>query len=147
MTDIVTSWNVTRGVGDWAIESGALASGGDLATAVLVSLFTDRRAGDDDALPDGSDDRRGWWGDLEQDVAIGSRLWLLERSRLTEEVAGAAADYAREALQWLLDDKVASGIRVGAVLAGRSQLNLAVTVTRSNGEKLSLQYNWAWPQA
>jgi hypothetical protein len=34
-----------------------------LQTAVIISLFSDRRAGPDDAMPAGETDRRGWVGD------------------------------------------------------------------------------------
>ena len=79
MTDITTIWVVESGTGDWSISGGALASGDDLASAVLISLFTDGLAGDDDIPPDGSGDRRGWWGDAGEDIPIGSKLWLLDR--------------------------------------------------------------------
>ena len=58
MSDITTTWTVETGTGDWSIMGGALASGDDLASAVLISLFTDRIADDSDIPPDGSDDRR-----------------------------------------------------------------------------------------
>jgi len=52
-----------------------------LARAVIISLFTWRRANPDDVLPAG-DDRQGWFGDTFAEVRgdrIGSRLWLLSR--------------------------------------------------------------------
>jgi phage gp46-like protein len=36
----------------------------------------------------------------------GSRLWLLDRSKRTPDVLDRAVTYGREALQWLLDDRV-----------------------------------------
>ncbi len=51
-----------------------------LVRAVLISLFTWRRANADDTLPDPRGFRMGWWGDTYPVVAndrIGSRLWLL----------------------------------------------------------------------
>ncbi len=146
MTDITTTWIVDRGFGDWSISGGALASGDDLATAALISLFTDRRADDDDILPDASDDRRGWWGDLDQDVPIGSRLWLLDRSRLSEDVANTAKGYVAEALKWMLDDQVAASITIVTAIASRSQLDILVTITRHDGSVVPLKYSWAWSQ-
>jgi len=147
MTDITTVWVVERGEGDWAISGGALASGNDLASAVLISLFTDRRANDDDVLPDASPDRRGWWGDLDQDVPIGSRLWLLSRSRLTLDVANTAKGYAAEALKWLLDDQVVARVGVEAFIVPRNRLDLLVTLTRHDGSVVPLKYSWVWSQA
>ncbi|MCV5591620.1 phage GP46 family protein, partial [Escherichia coli] len=84
--------------------TGDIVCGNDLQTAILISLFTDRLADASDETDDGN--RRGWWGDLEQDYRVGSRLWLLRRQKLTTQVALKAEAYAREALQWLKDDGV-----------------------------------------
>jgi phage gp46-like protein len=78
MPDIQTLWNVTTG--DWNLVPGDVQSGDDLESAVLISLFTDRRAEASDVVPDGSNDRRGWWGDSGSLYLIGSRLWLLRRA-------------------------------------------------------------------
>lgn len=146
MSDITTTWIVETGTGDWSIAGGALASGNDLASAVLISLFTDRIADDADIPPDGGDDRRGWWGDADEDVPIGSRLWLLDRSRLTQAVANTAKIYMEEALQWLLDDQVALSVKVATAIAGGSRLNSIVTVTHRDGTVIPLHYNWVWNQ-
>jgi phage gp46-like protein len=146
MTDISTIWDVARGQGDWIIEGAALASGDDLVTATLISLFTDRTAEDSDVIPDGGVDRRGWWGDTGQDVPIGSRLWLLSRSKLTGAVATAAKGYASESLAWMLADGVAVDVQVTAVIVLPRQLRLTVTILRADGTKASLAYDWAWAQ-
>ncbi len=71
-----------------------------------------RLADASDETDDGN--RRGWWGDLEQDYRVGSRLWLLRRQKLTTQVALKAEAYAREALQWLKDDGVVASLDVEA---------------------------------
>ncbi|WP_110947409.1 phage GP46 family protein [Pseudomonas bohemica] len=144
MSDITTTWIVKSGRGDWSVTGGALDSGNDLATAVLISLFTDRQADNDDDIPDGSTDRRGWWGDLDEDVHIGSRLWLLDRAKLTQKNANLAQVYIKECLQWILDDEVAAGITVGTAIVGQNRLNVIVTITRSDGTNLPLKYSWVW---
>jgi phage gp46-like protein len=146
MSDIKTIWVAITGRGDWTISNGALASSDDLGTAVLISLFSDRQANDDDVIPDGSTDRRGWWGDLEQEKPLGSRLWLLSRSTLSDEVAKLAVIYAKEALQWLIDDLVAESVTVTATPDGVKMLLLSVTINRKSGAQ-SYQYGWAWNQA
>jgi phage gp46-like protein len=145
MSDIKTVWVASTGQGDWQIIAGALASGDDLETSVYISLFSDRQADADDETPDGSTDRRGWWGDEDQPVKLGSRLWLLSRSRLDDDAAKMAVIYGKEALQWLLDDKVAQAVTVTATIQGPKQLDVAVTVTRSTGTS-SYQFAWAWDQ-
>lgn len=144
MTDITTTWIIATGTGDWSIAGGALASGNDLASAVLISLFTDRQADADDVLPDGSDDRRGWWGDAGAEKSIGSRLWLLDRSRLNQDVCNTAKVYIVEALQWVIDDQVAARVDVSTAINGRSRMDVLVTLTRADGSRVPLQYSWVW---
>ncbi|MDR3438943.1 phage GP46 family protein [Telmatospirillum sp.] len=147
MSDTTTIWDVSRARGDWQISSLQLASGGDLGTAVLISLFSDRAAADDDVIPDGTDNPRGWWGDAGEDVPIGSRLWLLARSKLTTAVANKAVDYAKESLQWLITDGVAASVAVTYEIRRPYMLGLQVIVTRSNGTRETFNFDWAWNEA
>lgn len=102
---------------DWAISNGDLAADDGLDTAVALSLWTDRLANADDVIPDGSADRRGWWGDaflppLADGTPdhIGSRLWLLAGALQIPETAQRGQAYCQEALQWLVDDGVAASV-------------------------------------
>ncbi|WP_083685471.1 phage GP46 family protein [Massilia putida] len=107
-----------------------------LVRAVLISLFTWRRANPDDTLPDPKGFRMGWWGDSYPPVAndrIGSRLWLLARAKLTPTTVQRAQDYAEEALQWLIDDGVAARIAVRAERQGLSTLALQCTLFAADG--------------
>jgi phage gp46-like protein len=141
VTDIATKWATTHG--DWALAGGDLAGGDDLATAVIISLFTDRQAEVDDTLLDGTTDRRGWWAD-DQQQRIGSRLWLLDRSKRTQQTLQAAKGYIEEALQWMVADGVAAGIRVAVEWAAGSQLSAQVMVLRVDGSQHALNFSWAW---
>ena len=141
MSDIRTTWRVDRG--DWALSGSVLASGGDLFTAVAISLFTDREATTDDVIPDGSGDPRGWWADgLE--VKIGSRIWLLARSKRTQQVLLRAQDYAREALQWMIDDGVVAQFGVITEWTARNTLGVQIIAYRSNGQTEAMNFAWAW---
>ncbi|MDE2104746.1 MAG: phage GP46 family protein [Patescibacteria group bacterium] len=154
MSAISTVWDVANARGDWALVRGAapggaplaltLQSGNDLETAVLLSLFTDRLANPDDEIPDGTSDRRGWWGDLAEASPIGSRLWLLDRAKLTQETAARARDYALEALQWLIDDGVVASVDVATQITFPAMLGLQVVLRRQDGTRLALNYSWAW---
>jgi len=88
----------------------------------------------------------GWWGDDDEDIPIGSRLWLLDRERLTQAVANTAKIYMQEALQWLISDGVASAVVVATAIASSSQLNNLITITRQDGSVVPLQFNWVWGQ-
>lgn len=142
MTDITTLWNAESSMGDWVEASGDLQQGDDLETAILISLFTDRLARDDDDF-DG-DDRRGWWGDTGEDYAIGSRLWLLRRQPLTVATANKAEDYAKEALQWLIDDGVVASISPVTQIVFPNRLNLFITYQQPGQQAASKHYFWVW---
>jgi phage gp46-like protein len=144
MPDISTIWNVSEGRGDWQMSGRDLASGNDLVTTIVISLFTDRQAQPDDALPDTSGDPRGWWGDLDATVPIGSRLWLLERAKQTNETLQRANDYVKEALQWLIDDGVVAAFDILTEWTRPGMLGVKVTAHRPDGTKIPLQYDWAW---
>lgn len=117
-----------------------------LVRAVVVSLFTWRRANPDDELP--ASDLMGWWGDSYAEIAgdkIGSRLWLLSRSTLTQDTLRRAQEYATEALQWLLDDQVATSVTVTSSRLGVHSIGLTVVVTRAeSGQVLNLRFADVW---
>ena len=142
MTDITTLWNAEQSIGDWAEASGDLQSGNDLETAILISLFTDRLAREDDEY-DG-DNRRGWWGDQYQDYPIGSRLWLLRRQKLTLAVANKAQDFAAEALKWLTDDGIVASITPVTQIVYPNRLNLFITYQKPGQDAVSKRYFWVW---
>ena len=144
MPDIATIWTGGGSAGDWAYAAPDLVSGRDLETAVAISLGTDARAGADDVIPDGSDDRRGWVGDADGDRPIGSKLWLRRRSDITPQLLLTIADDMRAALQWMLDDGVVSTIVVETTRGGPRRIDAAVTLNRTGGPPVKLQYAWAW---
>ena len=147
MPDITTIWDPANGRGDFAGAGADLASGLDLQTAVLISLFTDRSAHPDDVIPDGTTDRRGWWGDQGQAVPIGSRLWLLDRAKQTAETLQRARDYMAESLQWLLDDGVAGSIDIYAEWSRPGMLGTRITLTPpSGGAPVVMAFEWAWQE-
>mgnify|MGYP003385647548 CR=1 FL=1 len=145
MSDIRTYW-LQGTQGDYQQQGAALASGGDLGTAALISLFTDRVLSPDDASVDGTDDPRGWWGD-DPAFPIGSHLWLLRRAKRTDDTLVQAQGYAAEALQWLIDDGAVASFEIFAEWVGLSQLSMSVTARRSDGTSVALRFAWAWADA
>lgn len=145
MPDITTFWGPEVAHGDWRLDGLDLASGDDLATSVLISLFTDARAADDDLVPDPAGDRRGWWGDAGRDRPIGSKLWLLDRAKQSEETRLRARDYIEDALQWLVDDGVAAGIEVTVAWQRPAFLAAAISILEPGGATARVfNYQWAW---
>ena len=141
MSDITTIWR-DFSTGDWSLEGSQLASGNDLQTAVLISIFTDRIARTDDVIPDGTTDPRGWWAD--GDVQIGSRLWLLNRAKQTTETLNRARDYIAEALQWLIDDGVAMYFDLTCQWIAPGQLGAWLVIHRSDGTTTAMNFGWTW---
>lgn len=129
---------------------------GELASAVIVALGTDRRADEADELPAlDSDDRRGWWGDTDaveiwDGWPIGCRVWLLARSAIRS--AGArqgstlalAETYAYEALQPLIARGIASRVVVAAERVGTERIDAVVTIYRGPRDAVALRFQNLW---
>lgn len=116
-----------------------------LIRAVMISLYTWRRAATDDPVDD--EELYGWWGDSYPAVAddrIGSRLWLLRRVKLTEATQRDAEFYADEALRWLLDDGHVISIEITSEKVDIGRLNLGVTLTILGGTRLEIKPTTAW---
>lgn len=134
--------------GDWLLSGPDLVTDSGLETAVIISLFTDRRAAADDAIE--GDDRRGWWGDAYPEQAgdlLGSRLWLLSREKQLPEVLRRAEEYAREALQWLVTDGVARSITASAEIIRQGLLGLTITINRSTDPPVKYRFETFWKGA
>jgi phage gp46-like protein len=146
--DIELFWDPQRVRYDFGFSAGDLATDHDIKTAVIISLFTDRRAQDDDALPDPAMSKRGWWGDafgaMGTGRQIGSRLWLLSREKQIKEVQSRAREYAVEALKWLVDDGVASNVTVDAQVVQTGMLGLVVVIEREKRPPARYRFEFAW---
>lgn len=139
MTDLVLTAIDDTGLLDAVLFAGDLIGDDSLRTAIFISLFSDAE------VPEAEGDRRGWWGDA-LGVAgdrIGSRLWLLDRSKATPDIAAAANDYARQSLQWLIDDGVARALRVDLAFDADDRLVGVIEVSRPEGVvQLRLEGLW-----
>ncbi len=146
MVDIAITWDVQTAQGDWYVQNGGLATGSDLESAVLVSLFTDQRASSDFPLPDGDDDLRGWWDDTYTGDLIGSRLWQFARAVKfgTSTLPLQVQDACQDALQWLLDDGVAASVTVNTGWVNATTVGIAILITEPNGIATPFNFSWAW---
>lgn len=150
MTDFALGIN-TLGI-DLSIEANDFKPDDGLRTAVLISVFANRRALDSDVLPAGGDDRRGWWGDAVpvepsrdgRPDLTGSRLWLLSREKQTAQVLTRARQYVREALAWMIEDKVAQSIEVEAAFSRIGALGIAVAIQKPDQTLVKFKFNYTW---
>ncbi len=132
---------------DIQISKGDLVFDDGLETAATVSLFTDRRVSDEE-IPDGTQDKRGWWGDMVPDVdrdQIGSRLWTLRRSKKIPETLRKAEDYAKEALEWMIEDGVAKSISATASFRddlGVGYWDIDILIAKPDGDTFRFRVLW-----
>lgn len=146
MTDAALVYSPDTMTFDLAIAGYDLVADDGLETAVMVSLFSDRRADDNDTLP-GGNDRRGWWGDSYPDVngdQIGSRLWLLARSKQTQDVLNAAQDYAQECLTWLVEDGIVRSVKATAEILRTGVLALTIEIARAAQPVAKYRFETFW---
>jgi len=107
---------------------GDIETADQLNTALLMSLFCERRAAPSE-MP-APELRRGWIGnEATPGFEIGSKLWLYEQARMTRSTLNGIADEARAGLKWLVEDKVAVSVKTSATING-----LSVELERSNSD-------------
>lgn len=113
-------------------ENGDFEKENSFDSAIIVSLTAERRADvTESPIPE---KRRGWEGNEFMPVEFGSKLWLLEQERLTNQVLNQADVYAAQALQWLIDFNYLESIIVEADRSQRRTLGLNIDLFRFNGQ-------------
>ncbi|WP_432473343.1 phage GP46 family protein [Amphritea sp. HPY] len=115
-----TQYNIT----DLGIEED-----GTLATAVIISLFTNKR--DPNAEPD---DAQGWWAD-----DIGSLRWTLAREKQLPEVARKLEQYDSDALLWVVSTGLAKTVQVAAEWVAMGVLKETISITLADGQLMQYQ--------
>ena len=142
MADLSLAWDNDNGAGDLCVVGADLLADDGLATAVLISLFSDRRVREEE-LPPGASSRRGWWGDrlAEDNDQIGSKLWLLRREKTSPQVLVRAEGYCREALAWMLTDGVATAVAVAVEYTRRGWMLMRVTITLPDDTRREFQFS------
>lgn len=144
MTDIALRWDDAQGAFDISLDGTDLLADDGLQTAVVLSLFCDRRALSDDQLPTDETDRRGWWGDalLAEGDRIGSRRWLVwPGQKQLPAIAARVETYDAEALGWLHSDGIVSRVTVEAEWIRLETLAETITaVLTATGERITYRY-------
>ena len=148
MADLRLVWDPINQRADWTVVNGRLAADGGLESVVLLLLFTDRKAQVDYVPTDRTNNLRGWWADTFQTQPIGSRLWQLDRRKITDHgaIEAEAQEMVLEALNFMIDWGVATAItciascpRASSTTSG-TLLTLSIGVTEAAGKTTSLSY-------
>lgn len=113
-----------------------------LNNAITISLYTDARASDDDALPDSSEDKRGYWGDIDlaDNESLGSKLWLLGRRKILSDTLNTMHDIVTDAVQWLVDGEhlLAINVTVERDADNQDRVNFLLDCQLINGDWVSI---------
>lgn len=137
-------FNVGADCVDLVIEDGDLKADNSFETAVLISMFTDRFTEIED-LPAGNTDPRGWWADLLSKPLtdlIGSRLWTLDRAKTDNDLEASLEEFAREALNWMLEDGIADRLEILATKISLDHTDVAVKIFKPDGSDIAFQFVW-----
>lgn len=132
MADIALKWNGV--IADLDFGDLDLKSDESLKSAIIISLFTDKR----------HEGERGTWFDSYEDDELGSKLWLLDREKRISEIPLRANEYARDSLQWLINDGIVKSIKVDSFLEGQNLLQIPIEVTKPDGKKTSFKFDLVW---
>lgn len=133
-----------NGMFDLVIEGPDFMSDDGLENALTLSIFTDARV-TPEQLPYGSTNRKGWWGDMFPEVPgdkIGSRLWTIHPSKITNETRKLAEDYCRESTKWLIQDGIAATINFTTEYNENKHLNILIETVRPDGTSSKFQVVW-----
>ncbi|MDU2810833.1 MAG: phage GP46 family protein [Klebsiella michiganensis] len=130
------NWHLPAG-GDIEIEHNGLSFDEGLVSLVY-------RADTSDEIPDGTDDRRGWPGNSFSDFEWGSKLWLIDREKLTEEIRMKAENYAQLSMQPLLRYGYARNAKVTATIPRMNWLALNIILTRPDKTQLTVEIKKRW---
>ena len=127
-----------------ASPSVAGAATTSLRALIEASLFSDALV-DASELPEGDDNRRGFWADAYSADAdnTGSTLWLLSRAGLRGSTPRTAKSAIEVALQWLIDDGIVAELEVIVSRISRG-LGVMLIVGSPDGTTQRIQYRALW---
>lgn len=95
-----------------------------LKTAIFISLFTDKQV----SMAESPHEQGGWWANPN----LGSRLWLLKREKITEDLIRKIKAYSDEALHWMVESGMCESIKITAVRNGLNSILIDILVKKNN---------------
>jgi len=134
------------GPADIAVTGYELDRDPGFETSIVLSLFTDARAARGDVLPGTIKNKGGWWGSILLGRQLGSKLWLLQRSILSNTTMRLYEQYSKDALAWMVEDQIAEEVTAVATKVGLNRVDLAMTIKRKNNTSVSFQFYINWEE-
>ena len=137
------------GYADLVITNRDFSQENALFTCATIQLFTNLR--DDNSENLNPKDPQGWVGDAIIDDSfgsIGSHLWLLEQSFISNQLQGAAQGYAENAILPMQELGVVADYTITTEINRQNKrLNLGVElIAKSNSEKYNKKFELVWGQ-
>lgn len=144
-------WSADEGWSDLFVnEKGALSSENSIWTAITIQLMTNLRADQADNLSES--DPQGWVGDTfdiqNEEQALGSHIWTLYRTSLTDEVIRKFEQYVIISMNVLQNAGLFSRFDVEVEpdkSAGMIKLGITVFANYTQ-EKYSKRFELFWEQ-
>jgi len=114
-------------------------------TTIFLALLTDARILDTEIPPDGSDDRRGWFGDELLDLETGSRAWAVsERAKmLPEEIEEIRGTYSEALDRQIIQEGLADSFTINYT-TNSSQINWEIDIFIDNTNSVTLSWISLW---
>lgn len=139
--DIALSQN-EFGIWDISLdENGDLKGTNSFDTAILMTLYCERRA-DESEIADVSQ-RRGWWGNILSKISgfeIGSKLWLLNQARNTQDNLNYGITYLQTAFNWFVTSGYAKKIQVTGKISNDTGMSFNIKIFTGNDNTASPLY-------
>lgn len=130
--DLYVAIDPDGGGADWSFENGDLVLDRGLRSTVLASLFSDARRPAASTDPDDADeDPRGVWFDRPGE-RYGSLLWLLDRSKSAGGVEVLSRSWITEALEWLVEDRIARSVDVVVERGDYNRLDVSISISKGD---------------
>lgn len=116
-------------------------------TAILVSLFTNARADESER----SDPllRGGWWGNQlnSSGFELGSRNWLFEREKITNNTTKAFKRYSERSLKWILESNAIQSMTIAIRPNIKIQTYIIVIFMAGRITQYNYSYDWGLTNA
>lgn len=142
--DLALKQDQETGIFDLYIKNGDLATSGGLYEDVVISLFSNERAGVNEIVE--STNRFGWWANSllpDSKKKIFSKLYQLSRAKITIDRVDWTEKIMYDSLKHLIDDGVASDVVVNAIRNGLHDINVSIEIYQPTGiETFNFQFAW-----